>query len=175
MANTTGSLGTTTSDDTGTIASPISLEVPSGGLLGDSPTLLIGPDSDSILNGGDDRDILVGGPGNDDVNGGEGDDILMGGGGRNILAGGGGDDIFGHVAGAFDIVTDFAPEQDERLALPPDLTVSSSEQGTVEADLGTGTADQNAEILTFSDGSTLALIGVTQNFTSDWLVGSESG
>jgi Ca2+-binding RTX toxin-like protein len=174
MAN----LGTTTTGTTtGTQAeaSPISLEVPSGGLLGDSsPTLLVAPDTDSVLTGGEDRDILIGGAGNDDLTGGEGDDILIGGGGRNIHEGGDGTDIFGHAAGAFDIVVDFAPDQDEKLSVSEGLTVTSSEQGTVEANLGTGTTEQAAEIITFSDGSTLALIGVTQQFTSDWLVGSES-
>jgi len=174
MAN----LGTTTTDatttDTQIEASPISLEVPSSGLFGDSATLQVAPDTDSVLTGTENRDILIGGAGNDDLTGNEGDDILIGGGGRNIHEGGDGNDIFGHAAGAFDIVVDFAPDQDEKLSVSEGLTVTSSEQGTVEANLGTGTTEQAAEIITFSDGSTLALIGVTQQFTSDWLVGSES-
>jgi Ca2+-binding RTX toxin-like protein len=176
MAN--GILGTTSTDtadtsETGTELPPLSLELDTGGLFSSNPVLQVAGDTDTVLTGDDDADILIGGAGNDDLTGNDGDDVLIGGGGRNILEGGGGEDTFGHSAGAFDIIVDFDPEEEE-LALAEGVTVTDSEQGTVEAELGTGSTTHAAEILTLSDGSTIALIGVTQAFSTDWLVGSES-
>ncbi|MBC7905580.1 MAG: hypothetical protein H7Y60_02385 [Rhodospirillaceae bacterium] len=178
MANTTTSSSdaTTTSAasaDTLTLPATISLDVPSSGVVGESPTLQVAIDTDTVLTGGDGNDILVGGSGNDNLDAGEGDDILIGGGGSNTHQGGDGEDIFGHAAGASDTVIDFSVE-DDKLSVSEGLTVTSTAQGTVQVDQGTGATDQAAQIITFSDGSTLALVGVTEEFSTDWLTGGAS-
>lgn len=172
MANaTTGtSIVAPTSATTQTVA-PISLEVPSAGLFSGNATLHVAPDTATTLTGGDGRDIVVGGAGDDHLNGGEGDDVLVGGSGHNILNGGGGTDIFGHSAGAVDIITDFAPNEGERIALANGLSVSASQHETITADLGTGTTTHDALVLTISDGSAIAIVGVPDGFSQDWLVG----
>lgn len=163
---------------------PLSLEVPSPSLLGDATILQVAAESttqdgetqasttqtsEATLTGSDGQDILVGSAGDDRLVGGEGDDVLVGGGGSNVLDGGDGEDLFGHAAGAADIIADFAPNQGEKLALANGLSVSSSSQQVVSADLGTGQANHNAEVLTLSDDSTIALVGVTDQFSTDWL------
>jgi Ca2+-binding RTX toxin-like protein len=148
----------------------ISLEVPSSDLFGGNATLQVSPSTGATtLTGSDGQDILVGGAGNDHLAGGEGDDVLVGGSGRNVLDGGGGKDIFGHAAGAVDIVTDFAGQEGEKLALASGLSVSTSNQQTITADLGDGAATHDALVLTLSDNSVIALVGVTDQFTTDWL------
>lgn len=176
MANTTASSETATTSSeaagTQTQSSLISLELPSSGVLGEDSMLLVAPDADTVLTGGDGADILVGGGGDDDLTGGDGDDTLIGGGGSNTHQGGDGDDIFGHAAGATDTVLDFSTE-DDKLSVAEGLTVTGTAQGTVQVDQGAGSTEQAAQIVTFSDGSTLALVGVTEDFSTDWLVGSE--
>lgn len=170
--STTGT-GTTTDATTGTTpaeAPALALDIPSSDLFAADTTLQVAADGGNTLTGGDEADLLIGSAGADDITGGDGDDVLVGGGGTNILEGGGGDDIFGHSAGAVDYITDFAPGQDERLGLAEGLTVTDAQQGTTNVDLGEGVTSQSAQILTISDGSTVALIGVTEAFSTDWLI-----
>lgn len=173
MANSTTESQTEPSDEltdeTTTASEPVSLEVPSSGLLGSNPTLQVAPDTDTVLTGTDSLDILVGASGNDRLVGGDGDDVLVGGSGRNVLDGGGGNDTFAHTADAVDIITDFAPGQGEKLALAEGVSVASSSQDTITADLGEGVTTTDALVLTLSDDSTIALVGVTDQFTADWL------
>lgn len=157
------------SQTTTTASETVSLEIPSSGLFGGNTALQVASGASSTLTGTDGQDVLVGAGGNDHLIGGEGDDVLVGGGGRNVLDGGGGNDIFGHTAGAVDIITDFAPNQGEKLALAEGVSVSTSSQQTITANLGDGAATHEAQVLTLSDNSVIALVGVTDQFSADWL------
>ena len=78
---------------------------------------LSGDSGDNRLVGGSGNDALFGSGGADVLIGGNGDDTLSGGAGQDRLTGGGGRDTFvfnmnGSVAGARDLITDFAQGQD---------------------------------------------------------------
>lgn len=161
----------TASADT-TSTNPLSFELPSSDLFADDATLHVAPDDGASLTGGEDADVIIGGTGDDTLDGGDGEDVLVGGGGDNLLTGGEGDDIFGHVAGANDIITDFAPEQGEEIRLAQGLTVTDSEETTLTLDLGSGATDTAATVLTLSDDSTVILAGTTSEPMSDWLITS---
>jgi Ca2+-binding RTX toxin-like protein len=87
--------------------------------------------------------FLLGGPGNDVVLGGHGDDVLVGGAGKDVLAGGAGtnDLVGGAGADRFlvgegkDVITDFSPNEGDRLvfshdAASPALVLHDTKQGT---------------------------------------------
>lgn len=182
MANPATTPDTDTDTDTSTAvadsttateaAPPLSFELPSDGLLSGDTVLHVAPDEGATLAGGEGTDIIIGGAGDDTLDGGDDSDVLVGGGGTNTLTGGEGDDTFGHTAGATDIITDFAAGQNEQVILAQGLTLSTSEQSTVTLDLGNGATEYQANVLTFSDGSTVTLVGNTETVSSDWLVTS---
>ncbi|MGE5476140.1 MAG: hypothetical protein ACM3Q1_05765 [Bacteroidales bacterium] len=117
------------------------------------------------------RALIIGGAGDDRLTGGEHADLLIGGGGRNVLIGGGGTDTFGHALGARDVVADFSPAAGEHIALQSGMTLTGAT--SVQADPGasglSGGPVQSME-LSFSDGSHMTLLGVTQTPSSDWFV-----
>ena len=87
----------------------------SGGAGADT---LYGGDGDDALYGGADDDTLYGGTGNDDLYGDGGDDVLAGDGGADTLTGGAGADTFVFAAGdGDDTITDFTPEEGDRIDL----------------------------------------------------------
>lgn len=170
MANSAADADFTTSETDSTTASPLSFELPSSDLFEDDATLHVAPDDGGELTGGENGDVVIGGAGDDTLDGGDGEDVLVGGGGTNLLTGGEGDDIFGHVAGASDIIVDFAPEQGEEIVLAQGLTLSNSEQTTLTLDLGAGATATAATVLTLSDDSTVTLVGTTSEPVADWLI-----
>lgn len=171
MATTQPSIATTTAG-TGTTATaqtaPLVADAPHGSLAVQAVTkVFVAPDSGGQITGDDDRNVLVGGHGNDIINGGKGEDLIVGGGGTNVLTGGADTDVFGHLAGAQDLITDFAPSSDEKLVLEPGLTLANSHSGAVDVP-SLGLVNSQAMILTFSDNSTVALVGVTETPQSSW-------
>ena len=79
---------------------------------------LYGGDGDDALYGGADDDTLYGGVGNDDLYGDGGDDVLAGDGGADSLTGGAGADTFVFAAAdGADAITDFTPEEGDRIDL----------------------------------------------------------
>ena len=115
--------------------------------------------------------IIVGGAGNDHLTGGDHADVILGGGGTNVMTGGGGPDTFGHAAGARDVITDFSPAAGEHIALAAGLTLTGTVHGIANpAAFGLSGGVQLADILSFSDGSHVVLMGSTDTPTSDWFV-----
>ena len=127
-------------------------------LLGDGgDDTLSGKGGDDTLYGGDDDDTLYGGgghdvlygddddsgaaSGDDDLYGGGGDDELYGDGGADTLTGGTGADTFVFAAGdGTDTITDFTPEEGDRI----DLSAFAGLEGFASLTL---TADGSATIL----------------------------
>ncbi len=100
------------------------------------------------VTGGNANDFLVGGAGADTLNGGDGNDSFIGGGGNDTHAGGNGSDTF-IFAPAFgtDTILDFEDMVD-MLVFDPALG------------MGTTTVDGEDRVISFSDGSSVRLVGV---------------
>ena len=142
-------------------------------LLGDGgDDTLSGKGGDDTLYGGDDDDTLYGGgghdvlygddddsgaaSGDDDLYGGGGDDELYGDGGADTLTGGTGADTFVFAAGdGTDTITDFTPEEGDRI----DLSAFAGLEGFASLTL---TADGSATILDLRahGGGTVRLEGI---------------
>jgi Ca2+-binding RTX toxin-like protein len=104
---------------------------------------------------GDDRvdagagdDLVDGGAGDDALDGGKGDDVLIGGFGDDTFKGGAGEDIFDLTQGN-DVVTDFDPEEGDRIVLPDGQSFELIERGD---DL----------LIRMDDGSTRVLEGISR-------------
>ncbi|WP_193188552.1 hypothetical protein [Nisaea sediminum] len=129
---------------------------------------LSGGNGDDLLYGGQDNDIVYGNAGNDRLFGNTGADTLCGGRGDDVLAGGNGDDrLEGNTGddtlsggdgadtfvfsfnGGNETVSDFAAGTDT-LALQAGLGVSD------------GTESGGNTVVTFSDGGTVTVIGVSK-------------
>jgi Ca2+-binding RTX toxin-like protein len=105
-----------------------------GGLGND---LLIGGSGNSQQDGGDGNDTLQGGSLSDELNGGAGDDVLNGGGGPDFLFGGEGADRF--VISERDgfspeLITDFSPDQGDKIDLVKLLNEHTNFTGTTAAE-----------------------------------------
>ncbi|MEP0393823.1 MAG: SBBP repeat-containing protein, partial [Nitratireductor sp.] len=112
--------------------------------------ILYGNQSNDTLSGGENEDILFGGQGNDLLSGGSGDDFLAGNKGDDILVGGDGADTFAfYYSGGNDQVSDFTVGTDT-LMLEDGLGVSD------------GTETDGNTTITFSDGGTLTVMGVSK-------------
>ena len=85
---------------------------------GSGDDTLSGDGGNDVLEGGADDDTLYGDSGNDDLYGDGGDDVLAGGSGADSLTGGTGADTFVFAAGhGTDTITDFTPEEGDRIDL----------------------------------------------------------
>ncbi len=126
--------------------------------------VLLGNGGDDTLSGGDDDDSgaasgdddLYGGSGNDTLYGDGGNDELYGDGGADSLTGGTGADTFVFAAGdGADTITDFTPEEGDRI----DLSAFAGLEGFASLTL---TADGSATILDLRahGGGTVRLLGV---------------
>lgn len=103
-------------------------------------------DGDDTLYGGQNDDLVLGGGGNDLLHGNLGNDTLSGGLGDDTLVGGGGSDRF-DGGGGTDTITDFNAAEGDVLA------------GTVVA----VTDGPTGAVATFTDGSSVTLIGVSSS------------
>ncbi len=113
-----------------------------------------GGEGNDTLFGGNDNDHLHGGRGKDTLNGGAGDDHFIGGEGDDTMTGGAGRDTFVLSIGmGTDVITDFAFGTDK-------LTFAGdSDVGMVVS--ATGGGDR---LITLTDGSSVTLTGVPQNY-----------
>lgn len=119
----------------------------------------------------DRRALMLGSQGNDVLTGGDHADLIVGGSGTNALTGGSGTDVFGHAAGAVDVVTDFSASAGERIALQSGLSLTSSSTGTVNpADFGLAGASAQGVTLTFDDGSQVILLNNSETPESGWFL-----
>ena len=126
----------------------------SGAASGDDD--LYGGSGDDTLYGDGGNDVLQGGADDDTLYGGSGHDVLYGDGGADSLTGGTGADTFVFTAGdGTDTITDFFPEEGDRI----DLSAFAGLEGFASLKL---TADGSATILDLRahGGGTVRLLGV---------------
>jgi Ca2+-binding RTX toxin-like protein len=129
---------------------------------------LLGGNGDDRLYGGQDNDIVYGNAGNDSIAGnlgndtlygGQGNDLISGGNGADLIAGNKGDDTLSGGAGADTFVFEFGGGNDQ---------VADFQIGTdtlaLENGLGVsgGTESGGNTTVTFSDGSSVTVIGVSK-------------
>lgn len=133
--------------------------------------LVAAPDGATINAETDRRALMLGGAGDDILTGGDHADLIVGGGGTNELTGGSGTDVFGHAAGAVDVVTDFSTAAGERIALQSGLSLTGSSSGTINpADFGLAGTSTQGTTLTFNDGSQVILLNTTATPESGWFL-----
>ena len=123
---------------------------------GGGDDVLQGDGGNDVLQGGADDDTLYGDAGRDDLYGDGGDDELHGDGGADSLTGGTGADTFVFAAGdGADTITDFTPEEGDRI----DLSAFAGLEGFASLTL---TSDGSATILDLRahGGGTVRLLGV---------------
>lgn len=126
-------------------------------------TLTIHSQSGHELLGSDHNDILFGSSGDDRLAGGLGNDVLHGGKGNDILTGGAGSDLFVWQKGdegsqgqpAVDTITDFHPEQGDRIDLADLL------QGGPGASVESLLSNLSASVTTGSNGLSDVNLSVT--------------
>ncbi|WP_395950063.1 retention module-containing protein [Aeromonas mytilicola subsp. aquatica] len=154
-------------------------------------TLNIHSQSGHDLLGSDQSDWLFGSTGDDRILGGLGDDVLRGGQGNDILTGGAGSDLFVWGSGdegtaalpAIDTVTDFHPEEGDKIDLA-DLLKGVTDNsvdgllGHLSASVTTGSAglsDVNLSVSPAGDGQVTQQITLKDVDLSGWnLSGSSS-
>jgi len=121
---------------------------------GDGDDVIYGNHGTDLMVGDAGADTLFGGQDNDTLSGGDGDDSLLGNLGNDSLVGGAGADTFlaGNAAGD-DTIGDFSVSDGDRIKNFVDVaTFTDTDQGA---------------FITFTDGSTVTLIGVTTSQLSD--------
>ncbi len=115
--------------------------------------------------------IIIGNTGNDHLIGGNGPNLIIGGPGTNVMTGGPNADVFGHSAGATDYITNFNPNGGEKIALQQGLSYSSATTATVDpSSLGLSGSPATSDVLSFSDGSHVTLLGVTAAPADSWFI-----
>ena len=154
-------------------------------------TITIHSQSGHDLLGSDQGDWLFGSTGNDRLLGGMGDDVLRGGQGNDILSGGAGSDLFVWGSGdegttaspAIDTITDFRPQEGDRIDLA-DLLKGVTDNsvdgllGHLQASVtstGNGLSDVSLSVSPAGDGNVTQQITLKDVDLSGWnLSGSSS-
>ncbi|MFQ2813934.1 retention module-containing protein [Aeromonas caviae] len=154
-------------------------------------TITIHSQSGHDLLGSDQGDWLFGSSGNDRLLGGMGDDVLRGGQGNDILTGGAGSDLFVWGSGdegttaspAIDTITDFRPQEGDRIDLA-DLLKGVTDNsvdgllGHLQASVtstGNGLSDVSLSVSPAGDGNVTQQITLKDVDLSGWnLSGSSS-
>ncbi|WP_323945673.1 retention module-containing protein [Aeromonas caviae] len=154
-------------------------------------TITIHSESGHDLLGSDQGDWLFGSSGNDRLLGGMGDDVLRGGQGNDILTGGAGSDLFVWGSGdegttaspAIDTITDFRPQEGDRIDLA-DLLKGVTDNsvdgllGHLQASVtstGNGLSDVSLSVSPAGDGNVTQQITLKDVDLSGWnLSGSSS-
>ncbi len=122
-----------------------------------------GGDGNDTAIGGNGNDNLSGEGGNDQLVGGSGDDTLTGGAGADTLWGGNGIDLFRPEAGpGADLIVDWQAGEQIFMGFGFDFTTfSDTQNNTGLVQKSTVTLFDNGLTLTFTDGGTLTIIGMT--------------
>ncbi|RQM54718.1 retention module-containing protein [Aeromonas caviae] len=181
--------GLTAGDHALTLSAESSL---GGGTLSSATeTITIHSQSGHDLLGSDQGDWLFGSSGNDRLLGGMGDDVLRGGQGNDILTGGAGSDLFVWGSGdegttaspAIDTITDFRPQEGDRIDLA-DLLKGVTDNsvdgllGHLQASVtstGNGLSDVSLSVSPAGDGNVTQQITLKDVDLSGWnLSGSSS-
>ncbi len=162
-----------------------------GTLSSATETITIHSQSGHDLLGSDQGDWLFGSSGNDRLLGGMGDDVLRGGQGNDILTGGAGSDLFVWGSGdegttaspAIDTITDFRPQEGDRIDLA-DLLKGVTDNsvdgllGHLQASVtstGNGLSDVSLSVSPAGDGNVTQQITLKDVDLSSWnLSGSSS-
>ncbi|MEL3913931.1 retention module-containing protein [Aeromonas caviae] len=162
-----------------------------GTLSSATETITIHSQSGHDLLGSDQGDWLFGSSGNDRLLGGMGDDVLRGGQGNDILTGGAGSDLFVWGSGdegttaspAIDTITDFRPQEGDRIDLA-DLLKGVTDNsvdgllGHLQASVtstGNGLSDVSLSVSPAGDGNVTQQITLKDVDLSGWnLSGSSS-
>ncbi|MFQ2447747.1 retention module-containing protein [Aeromonas caviae] len=162
-----------------------------GTLSSAAETITIHSQSGHDLLGSDQGDWLFGSSGNDRLLGGMGDDVLRGGQGNDILTGGAGSDLFVWGSGdegttaspAIDTITDFRPQEGDRIDLA-DLLKGVTDNsvdgllGHLQASVtstGNGLSDVSLSVSPAGDGNVTQQITLKDVDLSGWnLSGSSS-
>ncbi|AUU24225.1 type I secretion protein [Aeromonas caviae] len=162
-----------------------------GTLSSATETITIHSESGHDLLGSDQGDWLFGSSGNDRLLGGMGDDVLRGGQGNDILTGGAGSDLFVWGSGdegttaspAIDTITDFRPQEGDRIDLA-DLLKGVTDNsvdgllGHLQASVtstGNGLSDVSLSVSPAGDGNVTQQITLKDVDLSGWnLSGSSS-
>ncbi|WP_235712950.1 type I secretion C-terminal target domain-containing protein [Aeromonas caviae] len=162
-----------------------------GTLSSATETITIHSQSGHDLLGSDQGDWLFGSSGNDRLLGGMGDDVLRGGQGNDILTGGAGSDLFVWGSGdegttaspAIDTITDFRPQEGDRIDLA-DLLKGVTDNsvdgllGHLKASVtstGNGLSDVSLSVSPAGDGNVTQQITLKDVDLSGWnLSGSSS-
>ncbi|MFM5652518.1 retention module-containing protein [Aeromonas caviae] len=162
-----------------------------GTLSSATETITIHSQSGHDLLGSDQGDWLFGSSGNDRLLGGMGDDVLRGGQGNDILTGGAGSDLFVWGSGdegttaspAIDTITDFRPQEGDRIDLA-DLLKGVTDNsvdgllGHLQASVtstGNGLSDVSLSVSPAGDGNVTQQITLKDVDLSGWnLNGSSS-
>ncbi|MFM5718149.1 retention module-containing protein [Aeromonas caviae] len=162
-----------------------------GTLSSATETITIHSQSGHDLLGSDQGDWLFGSSGNDRLLGGMGDDMLRGGQGNDILTGGAGSDLFVWGSGdegttaspAIDTITDFRPQEGDRIDLA-DLLKGVTDNsvdgllGHLQASVtstGNGLSDVSLSVSPAGDGNVTQQITLKDVDLSGWnLSGSSS-
>ncbi|MEN3795598.1 retention module-containing protein [Aeromonas caviae] len=162
-----------------------------GTLSSATETVTIHSQSGHDLLGSDQGDWLFGSSGNDRLLGGMGDDVLRGGQGNDILTGGAGSDLFVWGSGdegttaspAIDTITDFRPQEGDRIDLA-DLLKGVTDNsvdgllGHLQASVtstGNGLSDVSLSVSPAGDGNVTQQITLKDVDLSGWnLSGSSS-
>ena len=120
---------------------------------------LTGGEGDDWLSGGPGDDTLRVSSGNDMLYGGDGNDYLEGGYGNNTLTGGAGADIFSlydFVGGSYSIITDFTPDEGDRIELYYNTNSVWWAQGAT-----------TGNIYLYKDAGGAQLLAILQGFTGE--------
>ncbi len=127
-------------------------------LGGAGDDILLGGAGNDTINGGDGNDLINGGVGNDSISGGAGNDTIVAGTGNDTVDGGSGYDVIELAGNVSDYTTSV---EDGVLTLKHSTTSTTvSDDGDTTTTITTVDATtiiSNAEILSFSDGNTIAL------------------
>ncbi|MCX7130946.1 retention module-containing protein [Aeromonas sp.] len=176
----------------GDLSLTLSAESSAGGSTISSPsdTITVHSQSGHDLLGSDQSDWLFGSGGDDRILGGLGDDVLRGGHGNDILTGGAGSDLFVWGSGdegtavlpAIDTITDFHPEEGDKIDLTDMLhgITDNSVDGLLNhlsvsvATGSSGLSDVSLSVSPAGDGLVTQQITLKDVDLSSWHVASSS-
>lgn len=142
---------------------------------GNDDKLYAGKGGDRVFGGGG-QDVLVGGDGDDRLAGGRGSDLIWAGAGRSVVTGGDGADFFAITPGSDVLITDFNPEEGDKISFLGafDTLETLQDSATITRK---SASDQRDLVLTTQDGHRTVIEGAGADLSSflDSVTGIRSG